>query len=248
MEKKFYFRDTTDLMVYGHEAWLEMGASHGHAGEETMIYLKYGHNMKIDGLARREGIEAVTFHPDGHREEIIIEEGTPEYHLLKFTPPAEGLYCVVAMHPGNYVIDKEGKYHRGTRRDYPEAVKAVFYQQFAQIIVPAGHDQEKKPPVTGMPLEIRAGHWKQHRAGDVLDLTVMYRNEPLDGVVVDIASDGPGGYKQRQEMTGSDGALNIKVPEPGCYLLIARHRIPAGDEELYDEISLTATLSLMVTR
>lgn len=248
MKTELYFRDTTDLMVYGHEAWLEMGASHGHTGEETMIYLKYGHNMKIDGLARREGFEAVAIHPGEFREEIDIVGGTPEYHLLKFTPTVEGFYGVVAIQLGNYAIDKAGKYHRGTREDYPEAVKAVFYQQFAQIIVPAGHDLEKEPPATRLPLEIRAGRWKQHRAGDTLDLTVMYRNEPLDGAIVDIASDGPGGYKQRQEMTGSGGALNITVSEPGRYLLVARHRIPVGDDGLSDEMSLTATLSLMVTR
>jgi ABC-type Co2+ transport system, periplasmic component len=196
---KIKFRDTTDLMVYGHEAWLEMGASHAHTGEESTIYLKYGHNMKVDGLARREGIEALVVRPDGKSQAIRLEEGSAEYHLLKFTPAMEGLYNVVAKHPGNYAIDKEGKYHKGTRQDCPDAVKAVHYLQFAQTIVPAGHDLEAAPPAAGTPLEIKAGHWKSWRAGDVLEFTVLFRGDPLDGINVDLALDGPGGYRQWQK-------------------------------------------------
>lgn len=245
---KIKFRDTTDLIVYGHEAWLEMGASHAHTGEESAVYLKYGHNMKVDGLARREGIEALAVWPDGNTEAISLEEGSPEYHLLKFTPTMEGFYSVVAKHPGNYAIDKEGNYHKGTRQDCPGAVKAVYYLQFAQIIVPAGHDPEAAPPATGMPLEIRAGKWKSWRAGDMLNLSVLFRGEPLDGINVDIVLDGPGGYRQWQKMTGGGGTLNLEAAEPGRYLLIARHKVPEGREGFYDEMSHTATLSLMVTR
>lgn len=141
------FRDTTDRMVYGHEAWLEMGASHAHTGEDTAIYVKWGHHMKVDGLARREGMDAQVVLPGGEIEGITITEGSPEYHLVKFTPRIEGLYHVVTKHEGHYAVDSQGKYHRGTRQEYPDAVKATYYLQFAQIIVPAGHDLEAAPPM-----------------------------------------------------------------------------------------------------
>jgi hypothetical protein len=49
-------------------------------------------------------------------------------------------------------------------------------------------------------------------------------------------------------MTGAGGSLSLEAAEPGRYLLVARHKVPEGREGFYDEMSFTATLSLMVTR
>lgn len=72
--------------------------------------------------------------------------------------------------------------------------------------------------------------------------------EPLDGAVVDVACNGSGEYRQWQEITGGDGLLTLQAGEPGRYLLIARYRVPEGEEGVYDELSLTATFALMVTK
>lgn len=247
MDNKYAFRDTTDLMVYGHEPWIEMGATHGHTGEEASLYMKWGHNMKTDGLARREGMAARVIHPDGKKEDVFIQDGSPEYYLLKFVPHTEGFYHVVTQNEGRYVIDARGKYCPGTRKDYPDAVKAVYYVQFAQAIVPAGHDLEGTPQSSGAPLEIRAELWKNWRAGDVLNLSLYNRGEPLDGIIVDLAVDGPSGYRQWQKMTGTGGTFSVQAEEPGRYIAIARHRVP-GDGDNFDEISFTVTLAFMVTR
>jgi len=49
-------------------------------------------------------------------------------------------------------------------------------------------------------------------------------------------------------MTGDDGWLTLRAGDPGRYLLIARHRVPEGEEGVYDELSLTATFAFMVTK
>ncbi|MBF7082449.1 hypothetical protein IT084_05580 [Desulfallas sp. Bu1-1] len=54
-----FFKDTTHLMVYGHESWLELAGSHGHVGENVTVYLKWGHNMQVDGLAGKEEMKAL---------------------------------------------------------------------------------------------------------------------------------------------------------------------------------------------
>jgi uncharacterized GH25 family protein len=41
------WRDTTDLIVYGHEGWLELTSSHGHEGGDFEVHLKWGHNMQV---------------------------------------------------------------------------------------------------------------------------------------------------------------------------------------------------------
>jgi len=243
-----FFRDTTQLMVYGHESWLELAGSHGHVGENVTVYLKWGHNMQVDGLARKEVIKALVVHPGGDKEDIQVADGGPEYYVLNFNALVNGLYHVITNITGNYVIDKDGKFQKGTRKEYPDATKATFYNQFAQVIVPVGHDLEGIPQKAEMPLEIQPETWKQWRLGDDINFQVFFRGEPLDGTVVDVACSGPGGYRQWQEMTGGDGRLTLQAKEPGRYLLIARHRIPEGEEGVYDELSFTATYAFMVTK
>ncbi len=240
--------DTTDLMVYGHEPWLEMGGSHGHAGGSVEVYVKWGHNMRTDGLFRKEGMDALVVAPGGEREELTLADGGPDYYILRFPTPVGGFYHVVTKNTGSYVLDNEGKYHQGTRREHPDAAQAIFYIQYAQAFVPVGHDLEGIPRRAGMPLEIIPIVWKQWRVGDEISLQVQFRGEPLDGVALDAACNGPGGYRQWQEITGGDGRISLQARDPGRYLVVARYRVPEREEGVYDALSLTATLFFFVTK
>jgi len=90
--------------------------------------------------------------------------------------------------------------------------------------------------------------WKQWRVGDEISLQVQFRGEPLDGVALDVVCNGPGGYRQWQEMTAADGRVNLQAQEPGRYLVVARHRLPEGEEGVNDALSLTATLFFFATK
>lgn len=98
------------------------------------------------------------------------------------------------------------------------------------------------------PLEIRAAGWKRWHAGDGIGLEMFFRGEPLDGIIVDVAAEGPADYFQQQYMTGPGGSLHLRADNPGKYLVVARHLWPEGEEGIYDKTSLTATLALMVAR
>ncbi|WP_027718439.1 DUF4198 domain-containing protein [Desulfovirgula thermocuniculi] len=247
-KRSIIFCDTTDLMVYGHELWLEMVGSHGHAGGSVEVYVKWGHNMRADGLARKEGMAALVVAPGGEKEELVIADGGPDYYLLRFPTPAEGFYHVIAQNTGSYVLDKKGRYHQGTRREHPDVVQSVLYNQYAQAFVPVGHDPEGVPQRVGMPLEIIPAVWKQWRVGDEIGLQVQFRGEPLDGVALDVACNGPGGYRQWQEMTDVNGCIILQAREPGRYLVVARYRVPEGEEGVCDVLSLTTTLCFIVMR
>ncbi|MDH7578897.1 MAG: DUF4198 domain-containing protein [Bacillota bacterium] len=247
-KSKITLCDTTDLMVYGHEPWLEMAGSHGHAGGSVDVYVKWGHNMQTDGLARKEGMAALVITPGGEKEELALADGGPDYYTLHFSTPADGFYHVVAKNTGDYVLDKEYQYHQGTRREYPDAAHAIHYVQYAQTFVPVGHDLAGIPRQGGMELEIVPEIWKQWRAGDQIALQVQFRGKPLDTMVMDVACDGPGGYKQWKESAGEDGRIRLQVGEPGRYLVVARREVPEREEGVYDLLSLTATLCFIVTK
>jgi len=202
--------------------------------------------MQADGLARKEGMTALVVAPGGDKQESALTDGGPDYYSLRFPTPAGGFYHVVTKNTGNYVVDKKGKYQQGTRREYPDAVEAILYVQYAQAFVLAGRDLEGIPHRAGMPLEILPVVWKQWRVGDEIALQVQFRGEPLDGVTLDVASNGPGGYRQRKKMTDGGGYINLQAREPGRYLVVARYRVPEREEGAYDTLSLTTTLCFLV--
>jgi hypothetical protein len=163
-------RDTTDRMGHGHELWLEMASSHSHAGGSADLYVKWGHNLRVDGLARKEGLTALVVAPNGEQAELPVADGGPDYYTLRLATPLDGFYHVVAKNTGSYVLDKEGRHYRGTRRDHPDAARVVFYNQYAQVFLPVGHDLEGVPHQAGIPLEIVPEAWRQWRAGAEIGL------------------------------------------------------------------------------
>jgi len=112
-KQKVAFCDTTDLMVYGHEPWLEMAGSHGHAGGSVEVQVKWGHNMQTDGLARKEGMAALVVVPGGEKEDLTLADGGPDYYILRFPTPLDGFYHVVTKNTGSYVLDKGGQASSG---------------------------------------------------------------------------------------------------------------------------------------
>ncbi|MEG3067296.1 MAG: hypothetical protein RQM95_03430 [Syntrophaceticus schinkii] len=49
-------------------------------------------------------------------------------------------------------------------------------------------------------------------------------------------------------MTGANGEITLIARDPGYYLIVVRHRVPEGEEGVYDERSFTVTLWFMVTK
>ncbi|ACV61402.1 hypothetical protein Dtox_0474 [Desulfofarcimen acetoxidans DSM 771] len=65
---------------------------------------------------------------------------------------------------------------------------------------------------------------------------------------MDIACNGPGGYRRFHKMEGGDGQITFQGKSPGRYLLLARRKLQEGEEEVYDELSLTSTFAIMIKK
>lgn len=240
--------DTTHLMVEGHEIWLEIAGSHGHAGTRTEVYVKWGHNMQGDGLLRKENLAALLVTPSGEKQDLAPLNGGSDYCTLRFTPQEEGYYHIVAKNTGNYAVDIDGRTHEGTRREHPEAVEAICYVQYAQIFAAIGHDFQGMPERVETILEIVPNLWRHWRAGDEIPLALAFRGRGAGGVTVDVACIGPDGYRHWRETTGADGRFTVGVRDPGRYLVVARHLVSEPVRLVCDKLSFTTTLSLMVTK
>ncbi|GEM_PF-691494 len=241
------FRDTTDLLVYGHEGWLEFPRTHGHAGKKAEVFLKWGHNMQTDGLCRQEGLKAWVINPAGEKQELGIEDGFPDYYVLSFVPEMEGLYQVVVQLDDFYSIDIEGKFRHGSRREWPGAVESVFYTQVYRTIIPVGHNLTGVINPVGTIMEIGPREWIGWQAGSDLEIEVFLNNQAIAGQEVIIAWNGPDGYRSSVAMTDEKGVTTVNLQEPGQYMFLARTSFPEKVADSHDKRSVTGTVTLLVT-
>ena len=115
MEQKKMVRDTTDLLVYGHEGWLEYYPSHYHAGDPIMAKLQWGHNMEVDGLPRMKELTYRAYAPDGTFVEAKVEEGGDFWFDLTADTDQEGFYTVITHYDNCYARYGADRYKRGSR-------------------------------------------------------------------------------------------------------------------------------------
>ena len=66
-------KDTTHLLVYGHEGWLEEYPSHYHLGDPIMVKMQWGHNLAVDGLPNKDYLKHHIYAPDGTCAEASAE-------------------------------------------------------------------------------------------------------------------------------------------------------------------------------
>jgi uncharacterized GH25 family protein len=240
-------RDTSHKVVYGHEPWLETAFTHCHQGHDAEVLVKWGHNMQPEGLIAKDYLQAEVIAPDGARTGAAVEDGGSEHHTVKVPVSSEGFYHLVLSNREYFVLDREYQYHEGTRKEYPEAAHAILYLQFAQVFIAAGHDLQGVPPRAETQLELVPATWQPWRVGDTIPLQAYFRGQPLDVTILDLACQGPEGYRQWKE-TADGGILNFQPQAAGRYLAITRREVQEGLAGEYDSISLTATLSFMVLK
>ncbi len=242
------FNDTTDLLVYGHEGWLEFPHTHGHAGEKAEVFLKWGHNMQPDGLCRKEDLKAWVVDPEGRMNELNIEDGSPDYYALSFVPETEWFYQVTVLLEAYYSIDIEGKFLRGSRREWPGAVDSICYTHIYRTVVPVGHGLTGNIRQSGFIMELGPKEWQAWRTGDDLELKVTLNKEVMVGQEVIENRQGPDENRSSVAITDGNGIAVVKLTEPGKYMFLVRTSFPDRVTGSHEKREVTGTVTLLVTK
>lgn len=237
--------DTTDLMVYGHEGWLEPSGTHVHPGDALQIFFNWGHHMVSDGLAREDGLSAFYVTPGGHREKMAVSGRKDNRYVFDCLPGEKGTYHFVCTYEGSYVIDRDGNYHPGSLKDFPDAKSASLYTQFSHLALPVGHPQPKNESfeIPELALRLIPKAWKTWQMGDEMSFNLQQGNTFLPHTKVNMthAPDDGGEVRYKIFQTDDLGNFHVKIDAAGRYLLIARHHFPENESDLYSDISLTYT-------
>lgn len=250
MLKGNVFRDTTHLMVQGHEGWLEVNKSHYHTGSSVEVSFKWGHNMQVDGLCRKDRLTARVIGPKGDVKELNIEDSDGTCYIVSFMPECEGYHQVVVEQNGVVSITNDGKHVLAPKKDCANVRESLAFTQFAKAVVPVGHRLHGTVPAVGNTLELVPQGGLHLAAGDTLQVKVLYKGEALTGADVTLLYGGPlEACEPVVVKTAPGGLAEFILPQPGKYLVLVR-QTDYDDvvEDQYDRRQFTATLPVMVTK
>lgn len=243
------FRDTTHLVIWGHEGWLEFRSSHGHHDSAAEVLYKWGHNMQVDGLCRKDILKAYLIDPQGEKTDLAIGEADEAVYKLTFTPEQAGFYRPVVEADGITTVTVDGQYLSVPKKDCEFPLESAAFTQYASAIVPVGHDLEGNVHAVGGNLELSPTYWKPWRAGDTIELLVTAKGSPAAGTEVALINGMAEGEEPVLKETDSEGKVSFTFAKPGLYLAMVRYADNDDSKEgYYDRRNYTATLFILVTK
>ena len=228
-----------ELMVQGHEIWLEKSKVDG---DNVELALLYGHNMRQDGIADAKRLKAFNYHPDGSKSDVAVIPDEKR-HLLRFKADTEGSYAVIVDMESSILCKTKDGNKRGPRSQFKDVTYAGAFHQMAKILCPIGGDGKYTGQVVHGILEaVPSKPWCQ--VGQEIELQVFYEGKPLASEEVKAVSKMYG-KEMAAVTTDMEGIAKFKITAEGPWMFLARHRDPSkGVPDQYDEAVFVTTLAL----
>ncbi|SFT51502.1 Uncharacterized conserved protein, contains GH25 family domain [Lachnospiraceae bacterium XBD2001] len=239
--------DTTDMLVYGHEAWIVTDKSVYEPGEEVCGILRWGHNMRPDGFFRLDEFRAFVQDEAGNRIALSPVKGPGDewgdYYELRFTPTSKGIHTIMAIYDNNYVRDEKDVYYEGDRRTYPDILDAKNYPQIYATCISV---TEKSAPVAFIH-ESRVAFiptpWEAD--ADVVNLTLIHDKFPVKGASVIVVHYDGKEYFERFLNTDDNGRVFFNTEKKGIYMAVTRKPLAEGIEGIYDSKEIASTFTFV---
>ena len=239
--------DTTDMLVYGHEAWIVTDKSVYEPGEEVCGILRWGHNMRPDGFFRQDEFRAFVQDEAGNRIALSPAKGPGDewgdYYELRFTPTSKGIHTIMAIYDNNYVRDEKDVYYEGDRRTYPDILDAKNYPQIYATCISV---KEKSAPVAFIH-ESRVAFvptpWEAD--ADVVNLTLIHDKFPVKGASVIVVHYDGKEYFERFLNTDDNGRIFFNTEKKGIYMAVTRKPLAEGIEGIYDSKEIASTFTFV---
>lgn len=226
-----------ELMMQGHEIWLEKSKADG---EDIELALVYGHNMRQDGVPDAKRLKAFSYHPDGSKHDVDLVPDEKRY-LLRFKADKQGPYAaVVDMESSIFCKTKDGN-KSGPRSQFKDVTYAGAFHQMAKILYPMGDDEQYNGQVLHGILEaVPNKSWCP--VGQDAELQVFYEGKPLGFEEVKAVSKEDG-METALIKTDEQGKVHIPITSPGEWMFLVRHRDPSKKvNDMFDESVFVSTL------
>ncbi|MEW5949365.1 MAG: DUF4198 domain-containing protein [Thermodesulfobacteriota bacterium] len=141
---------------------------------------------------------------------------------------------------GGYLVSTPDGKKKLTKREAEKAglqvIDSFYSSQFAKSLF-AKSDASTKP--VGMKFEIiPLINPFTLRTEELLPIKVLFEGKPLEGVIIET------GTHKETTKTDKDGIAKVRITEQKMQVILAKHRIPAGDNPDADYLSYTTVLTM----
>ncbi|NLW44283.1 MAG: CooT family nickel-binding protein [Syntrophomonadaceae bacterium] len=199
---RIVLEETPEAMVAERiqEIWLEPATDHGHfhEGEEVILRVFKGYNMKPGDGFSRDGLEAFAV-AEGVKRAVPVQErqGSLEINLGQ---EADGLLQVYVRQQGEHEL-------------------------YGKVVLEIGHHHHHGLQPLGLPLEIVPAGYSHARLGENYEFQVLAAGEPVAGLEVKATYAGTHhrDYPHRLR-TDDNGRARIFLTARGNYLFSVTHK------------------------
>ncbi len=237
--------DTTDMMVYGHEAWIVTDKSVYAPGEEVKSVMRWGHNMRPDGFFRLDEIRAFATDEMGNRIAITPVKGSGDelgdYYELNFTPVNEGVYTIMCIYDNNYCRNEKDEYIEGDRRQYPNILDCKNYPQIYVTCITVGEKSLEPDFIHEARVQFVPTPWQADT--DVVKLTLIHDKFPVKGASCIVVHYDGKEYFERFLNTDENGEIFFNVEKKGTYMAVTRKPLSEGIPGIYDAKEIASTFT-----
>lgn len=231
-------------IVKGHEIWLEYVGGRAHQNEKIDVSINFGHAMKTDEILDVTKLNISTIDPDGIKREAELT-ASKKGISTSFIPEKDGLYTVLAEYDaGIYTVTKDGKWHKGSKKNYENVKNSSYYFLYAQIAIPVGHCHAAENIPIGNELEI-IPKIKHFHVSDEIALNVLYEGKPVKTEVNATYSGFAGKDYAVKTKTDSEGKVKIKLNKPGNWMFLVKHEDTDKGTEDYDKKVIVSVITIM---
>ncbi len=235
-------KDTTHLLVYGHEGWLEEYPSHYHLGDPILVKMQWGHNLAVDGLVNAAYLTHTVCAPDGTSAPAKAEASGDLWYDITADTNQEGWHTIVTAYDECWAQYPNEEYKLGTRADYPDAIEVRDYCQYATTCVSVGHHHSTTiVPPAGVELFLHPVSDPNYVVGHALKLQLLFRGKPTGTHAGTLVYQAENGLEETELQADQDGIFTITPQKTGTYCLIVRHVIDEKKDNCYEGRNYTIT-------
>ena len=235
-------KDTTHLLVYGHEGWLEEYPSHYHLGDPIMVKMQWGHNPAVDGLPNKDYLKHHIYAPDGTCAEASAEPSGDLWYDITADTNQEGFHMLVTSYDECWAQYPNEDYKLGTREQYPDAIEVRDYCQYATTCVSVGHHHDTEvTPIKGLEMYLLPVSNPNYVVGHELKLQLMLQDKPADTHKGTLIYQSENGLVETEITSDANGVFTVKPDKVGTYCLIVRHVTNDKKDGIYEGRNFTIT-------
>lgn len=240
MRKQRIGIDTTDWVVYGHEAWIVTDKSRYEPGETVRAVLRWGHNMRPDGFCRTDEFRIFAADEQGNQEVLTPVKGDGDYYDFFFVPKHKGVYTIMSVYDNTYGRDENDEYFEGTRQDLPDILEVINYLQIYSVNISVGVEGGSVPFIDGSRASFVPVNWESDIKG-MLKLRLVKDKIPVSMASVTVVQYDGKDYFERVLVTDRNGEVFFDVSKPGIYFPIYRTGFNEPMEGYYESKEVTVS-------